>query len=74
MVYLNRSVAEKLEEEKQIVNKSIQELALLELTKNARILQRQLKLMKGMQLKKQQLELVKEIINNLEKEFNLFKI
>lgn len=53
---------------------TIQELALLELTKNARILQRQLKLMKGITLGEKERDSVKEIISNLEKEFNLFKI
>ncbi len=56
------------------MEKTIQELALLELAKNARILQRQLKLMKGMVLGKEQKDIVKEIISSLEKEFNLFKL
>lgn len=73
MAYLDRSVREKLRQENQ-TKKSIQELALLELTKNARILQRQLKLMKGMTLGEKEREMVKEIISSLEKEFNLFRI
>lgn len=51
--------------------KTIQELALLELTKNARILQRQLKLMKGMPLEKQQLELVKDRMNGVQVDVQL---
>lgn len=54
--------------------KSIQDLALIELSKNARILQRQLKLMRGMPLRDIQQEQVKAIILTLEKEIRLLKL
>lgn len=54
--------------------KSIEQIALLELTRNARILQRQLKIMRGMPLSLVHQKQVNEIISNLEKEFNIYKI
>ena len=54
--------------------KLIQDLALIELSKNARILQRQLKLMRGMELSNIQQEQVKAIILTLEQEIRLIKL
>lgn len=57
-----------------MAEKRVEEFALIELTKHARILQRQFKLMKGMKLDERQRELLKEIITTLETEFRIFRI
>lgn len=54
--------------------RTVQELSLLELSKNSRILQRQLKIMKGLRLSIREQEQVREIICTLEQEFQLFRI
>lgn len=54
--------------------KTVPELSLLELSKNARILQRQLKIMKGLHMSLKEQEQVRKIILTLEQEFQLFQI
>lgn len=55
-------------------NKTAEELALIELTKSVRTIQRQFKLMKGITFSERETKILKEIITAIEKEFSLFKI
>lgn len=55
-------------------SKSVQELALLELSRNARILQRQMKIMRGLRLNINEQTKANEIIWALEQEFQMFRM
>lgn len=57
-----------------MIKKTVTELSLMELNKSARIMQRQLKLIRGMELSQKDRETVKEILDLLEKEINLFRV
>lgn len=54
--------------------KTVEELAILELAKSARVLQRQLKIMRPLTISWENNEKVREIIKSLEKEFNLYRL
>lgn len=56
-----------------MIKKTVTELSLMELNKSARIMQRQLKLIRGMQLNQQDRDTVKDILELLDKEINLFR-
>lgn len=54
--------------------RSIKELAVLELIKNLRIAKRQLKIVRGMDLSLEEIEQIHKAIKSTEEDFNLFKI
>lgn len=60
--------------EERKTQKTVQQLALLELNKNARILQRQLKIMRGIRLSSAEHKQTEEIISSLEKEFQIYRM
>lgn len=57
-----------------VITKTVTELSLMELNKSARVMQRQLKLIRGMNLSQKDRDTVKEILELLEKEINLFRV
>ena len=52
----------------------IEKAAILELLRTARIMKRQLKILKGMRLDKEERKMLKEAIGSVEDDFNLFQI
>ncbi|MDD4566123.1 MAG: hypothetical protein PHE79_11700 [Eubacteriales bacterium] len=55
-------------------NTRIETTAILELLRMARIMKRQLKILKGMQLNQDEKTLIKKAIESVEDDCNLFKI
>lgn len=52
----------------------IEKTAILELLRTARIMKRQLKILKGMRLDDEERKMLKEAIGSVEDDFNLFQI
>lgn len=52
----------------------IEKIAILELLRTARIIKRQLKILKGMRLVEEERKLLKDALESVEEDFNLFRI
>jgi len=52
----------------------IEKTAILELLRTARIIKRQLKILKGMRLVEEERKLLKDALESVEEDFNLFRI
>jgi hypothetical protein len=64
----------KMKKEKEKLNGQENVEEVLEFLKNARMLKKQIRLIRGIELTDREEEVVKEVLGELKKEFTLFKI